>query len=135
MSGHCTLSIFFLIAKLSISSKKTPNKSAIQAKTLNLSGKRVTNSRSLFGVGDDDLQRICEDIPSCHKWLPDIMAAMRDGKCMMMTYHHCASAKRLQKNYARQSGCIKILYSRYDRNQTITSGSASRYTDWDTRIL
>ena len=42
---------------------------------------------SIVNEGSDLRDRIiCEDIPSSQKWLPDIMAAMRDGKKLTMTY-------------------------------------------------
>lgn len=42
---------------------------------------------NIMNEGSDLRDRIiCEDVPSSQKWLPEIMAAMRDGKKLEMTY-------------------------------------------------
>lgn len=43
---------------------------------------------SIMNEGSDLRDRIiCEDVPSSQKWLTDIIAAMRDGYKLEMTYH------------------------------------------------
>lgn len=67
---------------------------------------------SIMKEGTDLRDRIiCEDIPSCQKWLPDIIAAMRDGKCMMMTYQ--SFTKEAPSTFEISPYCLKYFKQRW----------------------
>ncbi|MBO5498331.1 MAG: WYL domain-containing protein [Bacteroidales bacterium] len=67
---------------------------------------------SIMNEGSDLRDRIiCEDIPSSQKWLPDIMAAMRDGKCLMMTYQ--GFTKDSPNTFEIAPYCLKYFKQRW----------------------
>lgn len=67
---------------------------------------------SIMKEGTDLRYRIiCEDIPSCQKWLPDIIAAMRDGRCMMMTYQ--SFTKEAPSTFEISPYCLKYFKQRW----------------------
>lgn len=67
---------------------------------------------SIMNEGTDLRDRIiCEDIPSSQKWLPDIMAAMRDNKLLEMTYQ---SFNRTEPStYSVAPYCLKLFKQRW----------------------
>ena len=67
---------------------------------------------SIMNEGSDLRDRIiCEDIPSSQKWLPDIMAAMRDGKKLTMTYQ--SFWKNCSHTYDVSPYCLKLFKQRW----------------------
>ena len=67
---------------------------------------------SIMNEGADLRDRIiCEDIPSSQKWLPDIMAAMRDGKKLTMTYQ--SFWKNTSHTYDVSPYCLKLFKQRW----------------------
>ena len=67
---------------------------------------------SIMNEGADLRDRIiCEDIPSSQKWLPDIMAAMRDGKKLFMTYQ--SFWKNTSNTYDVSPYCLKLFKQRW----------------------
>ena len=67
---------------------------------------------SIMNEGSDLRDRIiCEDIPSSQKWLPDIMAAMRDGKKLTMTYQ--SFWKNTSHTYDVSPYCLKLFKQRW----------------------
>lgn len=54
---------------------------------------------------------ICEDIPSSQKWLSDVMAGMRDGKKLNMTYQSFQSLEA--HNYDIAPYCLKLFKQRW----------------------
>ena len=67
---------------------------------------------NIMNEGSDLRDRIiCEDVPSSQKWLPEIMAAMRDGKKLEMTYK---SFWRTEANtYPVAPYCLKLFKQRW----------------------
>ena len=67
---------------------------------------------NIINEGSDLRDRIiCEDVPSSQKWLPEIMAAMRDGKKLEMTYK---SFWRTEANtYPVAPYCLKLFKQRW----------------------
>ena len=67
---------------------------------------------NIMNEGSDLRERIiCEDVPSSQKWLPEIMAAMRDGKKLEMTYQ---SFWRNESNtYPVAPYCLKLFKQRW----------------------
>ena len=67
---------------------------------------------SIMNEGSDLRERIiCEDIPSSQKWLADIMAAMRDGKKLEMTYQ--SFWKNRSHTYVVSPYCLKLFKQRW----------------------
>ena len=67
---------------------------------------------SIMNEGADLRDRIiCEDIPSSQKWLSDIMAAMRDGKKLTMTYQ--SFWKDMSHTYDIAPYCLKLFKQRW----------------------
>ena len=67
---------------------------------------------SIMNEGSDLRDRIiCEDITSSQKWLPDIMAAMRDGKKLSMTYQ--CFWKNTSHTYDVSPYCLKLFKQRW----------------------
>lgn len=67
---------------------------------------------SVINEGSDMRDRIiCEDIPSSQKWLSDIMASMRDGKKLNMTYQSFQSLEA--HNYDIAPYCLKLFKQRW----------------------
>ena len=67
---------------------------------------------SIMNEGSDLRDRIiCEDIPSSQKWLIDIMAAMRDGKKLTMTYQ--SFWKNMSHTYDVAPYCLKLFKQRW----------------------
>ena len=67
---------------------------------------------SIMKEGSDLRDRIiCEDIPSSQKWLSEIMAAMRDGKKLEMTYQ--SFWKTEAKTYCVAPYCLKLFKQRW----------------------
>ena len=67
---------------------------------------------SIMNEGSDLRDRIiCEDIPSSQKWLTDIMAAMRDGKKLTMTYQ--SFWKNMSHTYDVAPYCLKLFKQRW----------------------
>ena len=67
---------------------------------------------SIMNEGTDLRDRIiCEDIPSSQKWLPDIMAAMRDNKLLEMTYQSFNRAE--PSTYSVAPYCLKLFKQRW----------------------
>ena len=67
---------------------------------------------SIMNEGADLRDRIiCEDIPSSQKWLADIMAAMRDGKKLTMTYQ--SFWKDMSHTYDVAPYCLKLFKQRW----------------------
>ena len=67
---------------------------------------------SIVNEGSDLRDRIiCEVIPSSQKWLPDIMAAMRDGKKLTMTYQ--SFWKDCSHTYDASPYCLKLFKQRW----------------------
>lgn len=67
---------------------------------------------SVINEGSDMRNRIiCEDIPSSQKWLSDIMASMRDGKKLNMTYQSFQSLEA--HNYDIAPYCLKLFKQRW----------------------
>jgi hypothetical protein len=67
---------------------------------------------NIINEGADLRERIiCEDIPSSQRWLSDIMASMRDGKKINMTYQ---SFQRPQSySYDVAPYCLKLFKQRW----------------------
>ena len=66
----------------------------------------------VFNEGSDMRDRIiCEDIPSSQKWLSDVMAGMRDGKKLNMTYQSFQSLEA--HNYDIAPYCLKLFKQRW----------------------
>ena len=67
---------------------------------------------NIMNEGSDLRDRIiCEDVPSSQKWLPEIMAAMRDGKKLEMTYQ--SFWKTEAHTYAVAPYCLKLFKQRW----------------------
>lgn len=67
---------------------------------------------SVINEGSDMRDRIiCEDIPSSQKWLSDVMAGMRDGKKLNMTYQSFQSLEA--HNYDIAPYCLKLFKQRW----------------------
>ena len=67
---------------------------------------------NIMNEGADLRDRIiCEDIPSSQKWLSDIMAAMRDGKKLTMTYQ--SFWKDMSQTYDIAPYCLKLFKQRW----------------------
>ena len=67
---------------------------------------------SIMNEGSDLRDRIiCEDVPSSQRWLPDIMAAMRDGKKIEMTYQ--SFWKKEAHTYGVAPYCLKLFKQRW----------------------
>lgn len=67
---------------------------------------------SVINEGSDMRDRIiCEDIPSSQKWLSDVVAGMRDGKKLNMTYQSFQSLEA--HNYDIAPYCLKLFKQRW----------------------
>lgn len=54
---------------------------------------------------------ICEDVPSSQKWLPEIIAAMRDGRKLEMTYQ--SFWRNESSTYPVSPYCLKLFKQRW----------------------
>ena len=67
---------------------------------------------NIMNEGSDLRDRIiCEEIPSSQRWLPDIMAAMRDSKMLEMTYQSFNRSE--PSTYAVAPYCLKLFKQRW----------------------
>lgn len=67
---------------------------------------------SIVNEGSDLKDRIiCEDVPSSQRWLPDIMAAMRDGNKLEMTYQ--GFWKDHSSTFDVSPYCLKLFKQRW----------------------
>lgn len=67
---------------------------------------------NIMNEGSDLRDRIiCEDVPSSQKWLPEIIAAMRDGKKLNLTYQ--SFWKTEASTYDISPYCLKYFKQRW----------------------